>query len=143
MSSYKRGILLTSLVCAAACIVALTEVGAQSSGSRSEDLTFSAPVQLPGGVVLPAGTYLFSSNLSGDRSVEVSTRRPKRLVAHLQTVATRRDSPGNAVTFRRTLDGVPPAVGAWYFNGGVEGYEFLYTSDELRALDAAAPNVNP
>jgi hypothetical protein len=45
---------------------------------------------------------------------------------------------GNAVTFRQIRSGAVPAIAAWYLNGGVEGYEFLYGADELRAMSATA-----
>ena len=111
------------------------EAAAQPSGPRSASVTFSAPVQLPG-IVLPAGVYVFEQvlNDSDHGSVNVWNRTSKALVVRLHTVGTTRKSVGNSVTFRQIRSGALPAIASWYLNGGVEGYEFLYGADELRAM---------
>jgi hypothetical protein len=147
MNASKRRSALMSFVCVTAVTCILTvasEAVAQTSGPRSTAVTFSGPVQVAG-VMLPEGTYVFEhvSTSSGNEVVTISSGRPKRQVARLQAVGTRRAALGPVVTFRPTRSGSPAAIGAWYLNGGVEGYEFLYTSDQLRALAApsAAPSV--
>jgi hypothetical protein len=114
-----------------------SEAAAQPSGPRSASVTFSAPVQLPG-IVLPAGVYVFEQTIngSGDGAVSVWNTTSKVLVVRLHTVATKRGSAGSPVTFRE-IRSTPPAIAAWYLNGGVEGHEFLYTADELRGMSPA------
>ena len=149
MSVSKRRMASISLVCVAAvtCVlIVASEAVAQTSGPRSTAVTFSGPVQVAG-VVLPGGTYVFEhvSASSGSGFVTVSSGRPKHQVARLQAVSTRRAAAGPVVTFLATRSGSPVAIAAWYLNGGVEGYEFLYTSDQLRGLvvPSAAPSVAP
>jgi hypothetical protein len=143
MNSFKYGIPLSALACAAACMALLApEAAAQPSGPRSASVTFSGAVQLPG-IVLPAGVYVFEQilNVSDHGSVNVWNRTSKAFVVRLRTVGTKRASPGNPVTFRQIRSGAPPAIAAWYINGGVDGYEFLYSADELRGMSLvpAAP----
>jgi hypothetical protein len=131
------GIPLTSFVCAALCLLPSAQVRAQK-GPRSAAVTFNAPVQLPG-LVLPKGTYTFEHvpSVSEAASVVVSTGQPKRVVGRFTTLPTRRVSAGEAVTFHHTQTNGAPAIAAWYFNGGSEGYEFVYTAQELRLLTLA------
>lgn len=143
MNSFKYGIPLSALACAAACMALLApEATAQPSGPRTASVTFSAPVQLPG-IVLPAGVYVFERilNVSDHGSVNVWSRMSKAFVVRLRIVATKRASAGNSVTFRQIQSGAPPAIAAWYINGGVEGYEFLYSADELRRMSVPAAPV--
>jgi hypothetical protein len=118
------------------CTLTAATIGAQSNVERVSTLTFNSAVQVPG-AVLPAGTYVFRQ-IGGtvDRVglVQVSTVPPTRLLAQFRTKPSRRTTSGNDVTFRRTLNGTSPPIAVWYFNKGMDGSEFLYSTSELRAF---------
>jgi hypothetical protein len=128
---------LVFLVCVFVCTLTAATVGAQSNAERVSTLTFSSAVQVPG-AMLPAGTYVFRQ-IGGtvDRAglVQVSTVAPTtQLLAQFRTKPSRRATSGNDVTFRRTLNGTSPPIAVWYFNKGMDGREFLYSTSELRAF---------
>jgi hypothetical protein len=95
-------------------------------------VTFDQAVEIPG-QVLPAGTYvfkLFPSN--SDRNiVQVWTEGESQLVATLITIghSYRNDTgkPYFVLDMTGTDEGYPPAVVSWFFAGGDEGRDFLYS----------------
>jgi LPXTG-motif cell wall-anchored protein len=92
-------------------------------------LTFSAPVQIPGGL-LSAGTYRFHLvNPETSRNVlQVLSHDGAIVYAMFHTIPDRRTSLTEepVVTFRETPVGVPPAVRSLFYGGEYRGYEFVY-----------------
>lgn len=125
---------IVCLVGAFVCTLAAATVGAQSRAPLVATLTFGAPVQVPG-AILPAGTYVFRQigGVIGHGLVQISSVRPKRVVTQFRTRVIGRTVEGDEVTFRPTLNG-SPAIATWYFNKGIEGSEFVYSTSELHAL---------
>ena len=116
---------------------------AQSAGGRAE-LTFSAPVRVPG-ITLAAGTYVFQ-RLESNRdtgTMQVFSVKPRRLMATVKTSPVTRAGGGGNVVFRMTSAGITPALGALYIDGGAAGAEFIYSSGEQRQLVATPAIAKP
>ena len=92
-------------------------------------LTFTAPVQVPGGT-LSAGTYRFRlMNPDTSRNVlQVLNGDGTIVYAMFHTISDARTvlTEEAAVTFRETPSGVPPAVKTLFYGGEYHGYEFVY-----------------
>src|SRR5690349_24835425 len=131
----------------ASATVLVVLVGAMASGANAFTsdkrtyFTFNQPVALPG-VMLPAGTYMFRiANPDTSRNViEVSNKQGTEHFAMLNTVqAQRRDAPKDSeLRFLETAAGAPPAVGTYWYMGETTGYEFIYTKEQLAALNSSA-----
>src|SRR5262245_35453631 len=125
-------------------------VGAASGASaftsdKRTYFTFSQPVALPG-VTLPAGTYMFrlADDTTTRKVIQVANKEGTQSFAMLHTVpVTRPDVPRDPeIRFMETAAGAPIAVRAWWKDGERTGYGFIYSKEELAALNrAAAPRV--
>ena len=94
---------------------------------RDHFLTFDTAVSLPGGTVLPAGTYLFRFMIPSQPGVvQVLSADRSKVYAALPTVPVRRTTAtGYQVTFSETPSGTPPQVKAWFCDYRRTGHEFL------------------
>jgi hypothetical protein len=103
--------------------------------------TFSQPVALPG-MTLPAGTYMFRiANPDTSRKViQVANKEGTQSFAMLHTIpAQRPDAPKDSeIRFLETAAGAPPAVATYWYMGERTGYEFLYSKEQLAALNKIA-----
>ena len=119
MSQYSRyvpiGLCVVSLL--------LTAGPAAAQSTTTTDVTFSAPVQLPG-VVLPAGSYHFA--LTRDAHSVVISGADHRIVTTVAVIRTMRAQAGSRVTMRPSTGGAPDQVSALYSGGGTSGVEFVY-----------------
>ena len=107
--------------------------------------TFSQPVALPG-VTLPAGTYMFrlADDTTTRKVIQVANKEGTQSFAMLHTVPVNRpDVPRDPeIRFMETAAGSPTAVRAWWKDGERTGYGFIYSKEELAALNrSAAPKV--
>jgi len=95
-------------------------------------VTFDQDVEIPG-QVLPAGTYVFK--LFGSSSnrfiVQVLTQDETQLISALMTVGDSIPNPSGEAYFvldmSATDEGYPPAVVSWFFGGGDDGRDFIYS----------------
>jgi len=103
--------------------------------------TFSQPVALPG-VTLPAGTYMFrlADDTTTRKVIQVANREGTESFAMLHTMPVYRpDAPRDPeVRFMETAAGAPMAVRAWWQQGERTGYGFIYSKEELAALNRSA-----
>ncbi len=97
---------------------------------KKTDVTITAPVEVPGGVVLQPGTYMFKlMEITGNRHVvQISSEDGKRTYAITMTAAATRVTPTDktVLTFYEMPAGSPQAVRRWFWPGDVDGQEFLY-----------------
>jgi len=109
--------------------------------NRETNVTFSAPVEVPGigAQVLPAGTYVFK--IVGDdfnRHI-VQILNPARDHVYTTILAIpnfRLQSTGKTVmTFKERPVGQPEAIRAWFYPGRQWGEEFVYPKS--RAVELA------
>lgn len=126
-------------------------VGAASGASavtsdKRTYFTFSQPVALPG-VTLPAGTYMFrlADETTTRKVIQVANERGTESFAMLHTMPIYRpDAPRDPeVRFMETASGEPVAVRAWWQQGERTGYEFIYSEEDLAALNRSAAAAEP
>jgi hypothetical protein len=87
-------------------------------------LTFDAPIGLPNGTTLPAGTYLFSW-LPQQRVTRISSEDRSKLYATLQAIPVQRPSVDeHNIVIERTSANAPPTLKAWFCPGNSTGHEF-------------------
>lgn len=103
--------------------------------------TFNQPVALPG-VTLPAGTYMFrlADDTTSRKVIQVANKEGTESYAMLHTMPVYRpDVPRDPeIRFMETAAGAPIAVRAWWKDGERTGYGFIYSKEELAALNRAA-----
>lgn len=108
--------------------------------------TFSQPVALPG-VTLPAGTYMFrlADDTTTRKVIQVTNREGTQSFAMLHTMPVyRSDAPRDPeVRFMETASGAPIAVRAWWQGGERNGYEFIYSKEQLAALNRSVASAEP
>jgi hypothetical protein len=102
-------------------------------------VTFSAPVEIPGGKVLPAGTYTFKLLDSlGDRNiVQIFDKNRTKLYATVLAIPDYRPNPSDKtiIKFSETASGGPVAIKEWFYPGDNYGQEFVYPKS--RAVEIA------
>jgi len=108
--------------------------------------TFSQPVALPG-VTLPAGTYMFrlADDTTTRKVIQVTNREGTQSFAMLHTMPVYRpDAPRDPeVRFMETASGAPIAVRAWWQQGERTGYGFIYSKEQLAALNRSVASTEP
>jgi hypothetical protein len=108
--------------------------------------TFSQPVALPG-VTLPAGTYMFrlADDTTTRKVINVQNKQGTQSLAMLHTMpAYRADAPNDPeVRFMETAAGAPVAIRAWWAPGETTGYAFIYSDEQLAALNRGAAAAAP
>jgi hypothetical protein len=104
--------------------------------------TFSTPVELPGDVALPAGTYVFKllQGANTEGVVQVLDQNQTRPYALLLTIPAERPRPTDkaVVEFYETASGPQDAVKAWFFAGETSGREFIYPKARAAELGEVA-----
>ena len=108
--------------------------------------TFNQPVALPG-VTLPAGTYMFrlADEVTSRKVIQVANKEGTESYALLNTVPVyRTDTPRDPeIRFMETASGAPMAVRAWWQQGERTGYGFVYSKDQLDALNRSVAAAQP
>jgi len=108
-------------------------------------LTFSQPVELPGNVMLPAGTYAFTvmESVSARNVVQVFNKDRTHLYATILTIPNYRAKAADktVIRFSETVSGAPNAIKEWYYPGNTVGQAFVYP--KKRALELAKAANEP
>lgn len=134
----------TSFFLAGALAAAISLVGspalAQEPVTQITYFTFSAPFELPGGKVLPAGKYVFkiADSPSNRHIVQIMSEDQKTMHATLMAIPSQRMEPAREpeVRFMETAANTPPAVRTWWYPGRSIGHEFIYPREHARRLAA-------
>jgi hypothetical protein len=102
-------------------------------------VTFSQPVEIPGGIVLPAGTYVFKllDSLSDRHIVQIFNQDQNHIYATILAIPNwRLDVTDKTVmTFGERAAGDPQAIRSWFYPGDNFGQEFVYP--KRRAVELA------
>jgi hypothetical protein len=113
---------------------------AQEPANQITYFTFSAPFELPGGKVLPAGKYVFkiADSPSNRHIVHIMSEDQKTMHATLLAIPAQRMEPADEpeVRFMETAAATPPAVRTWWYPGRSIGHEFIYPREQARRLAA-------
>jgi LPXTG-motif cell wall-anchored protein len=135
----KRFIALAAAFCLVFIASVMTPSANAQNGDRKSVVTFSEPVEIPGGTVLPAGTYFFKllNSDSGRWVVQIFNENQTHTYATVITVQDFRYHPTDkgVMTFAERPAGNPPAIKEWFFPGENFGREFVYPKN--RALQLA------
>jgi hypothetical protein len=131
----------------ASLLVATFAPAARADNFRAKRtvVTFSQPVEIPGGKVLPAGKYtieLFDSN--GYRNiVRFYNADRSQLFATILAISNYRLTPTNetVMTFAERPANAPQALKAWFYPGENYGQEFVYP--KARAVELAQVTHEP
>lgn len=144
-----RKAILPLLVAAVFVALSFTPVAIADNWDKKTIVTFDQDVEIPG-QVLPAGTYVFKLLRSNsDRSVvQVWTAGEKQLLATLITAGDSYPNPSGEPYFvldmTGTDEGYPPTLVSWFFAGGNDGREFIYSGySTTRILSDQATVVAP
>lgn len=110
-----------------------------SEVNQATQLTFNQPVELPGNVVLPAGTYWFTlpqNGISDPNLVMVYNADRSQLVTSTLTIpTTRMDTTSHSeLTFGESSANQPIALINWFYPGRLTGHEFIYSPTEQAKL---------
>jgi len=101
-------------------------------------ITFNAPVEIPGKVLLP-GTYVFKLlDSAGNRNiVQIFNKDETQLIGTVLAIPDYRMKPADKplITFEERASGAPPAIKAWYYPGDNYGARFVYPHN--RAVELA------
>src|ERR1700733_1884176 len=99
------------------------------SHDKKTDVTITEPVEVPNGVVLQPGTYMFRlMEITGNRHVvQIKSEDGKKTYAIAMVAAAHRTERNSKVvlTFWETPSGQPPALRKWFWPGDVDGQEFM------------------
>ena len=102
-------------------------------------VTFSQSVEIPGGVILPAGTYVFElvDSMSDRHIVRIFNKDKTHVYATILAVPNwRLETTGKTVmTFGERAVGSPEAIRSWFYPGANSGEEFVYP--KKRAMELA------
>jgi hypothetical protein len=123
-------------------LVVLVQLMASGADAFTSDkrtyFTFNQSVALPG-VTLPAGTYMFrlADPDTSRRVIQVSDKDGTQSYALLLTMPSYRTQPAkdSEIRFLETPAGAPRAISAWWYVGESTGYEFIYSKQQLDALN--------
>jgi hypothetical protein len=130
----------------AATIVCLSLVALLfSSGVKADGwnkktvVTVSHPVEIPGGIVLPAGTYVFElvDSLADRHIVRISNKNRTHVYATILAIPNWRleTTDKTVMTFGERAVGSPEAIRSWFYPGANSGEEFVYP--KRRAVELA------
>jgi len=102
--------------------------------NQATQFTFNQPVEIPGNVVLPAGTYWFvvGDNIDTPNLVRIFNADRTQLYATFETIPTTRPatSDDSELTFAEQSRRQPVALTSWYYPDRLTGHEFLYSPRE-------------
>lgn len=102
-------------------------------------VTFSQPVEIPGGIVLPAGTYVFKlmDSSSNRHIVQIFNQDQTHIYATILAIPNWRlqATDKTVINFAERPSGSPEAIRAWFYPGANSGEEFVYP--KRRAIELA------
>lgn len=132
-----RGIAI-ALLCVAAFGIGLAPKAGADEWDKKTIVTFSAPVEIPGGKVLPAGTYVFKllDSLSNRNIVQIFDKDEKQVLATILAIPNYRLQPTDkpVLYFEERPAGEPAAVKAFFYAGDQYGQQFVYPHDRAAQL---------
>src|SRR5579864_2898447 len=135
----KRFKVIALAFCMLIVAAAIAPIARGQNGDMKTVVTFNEPIEIPGGKILPAGTYFFKllNQDSGRWVVQIFDKNQTHTYATLITVQDFRYHPTDkpVMTFAERPDGAPPAIKEWFFPGEQFGREFVYSRN--RALQLA------
>jgi hypothetical protein len=133
--NFTSGVISTALLAGVLC---LTPVASADQVNKMTEVTFSAPVEIPG-MVLPAGKYVFKvldSSVPNRNVVQIFNAENNHLLATILAITDYRMEPSGktVITFEERASGAPEAIHEWFYPGDDYGSEFVYPKARAVAL---------
>jgi hypothetical protein len=140
-----RGITSSAAVFAAILgVVAMAPKAAADDQDKKTTLTFDQAVEVPGGVVLQPGKYVFIlQNSQNDRNIVlIKNDRENKLYAQVfATNAFHVKARGKTqVLFWESPAGQPAILRAWFYPGDNYGQSFMYKKDRAAEIKRGQKN---
>lgn len=131
--------LMAVVFCLSLIAVAFTTNAQADDWNKKTVVTFSQPIEIPGGTVLPAGTYVFKlmDSLSDRHIVQIFSEDLSHIYATILAIPNYRmqTTDKTVMTFGESAVGVPQAIRSWFYPGAKSGEEFVYPKQ--RAMELA------
>lgn len=130
-----------------ALTLTLVPAAAPDVWNKQTNVRFGEPVELPGGVVVPAGDYVMklADSLSNRHIVQVLNANQNQVYATVLTIPTQRSEPAEKtiITFYETPRGDPQFIHKWFYPGDISGQEFPYPRGRTRYIARASTFSGP
>jgi hypothetical protein len=115
--------------------------------SKKTVLTFTQPIEIPGGKVLPAGSYTFKllDSNSYRHIVQIWNEDGSELLATILAIPNYRLEPtgDTVIKFEERAGTAPSALRAWFYPGDLFGQEFVYPKARAVQLAQASHEIVP
>jgi hypothetical protein len=136
---------VATILCLALVALAFPPGMKADDQSKRTVVTFNGPVEIPGGKVLPAGTYVFKlmDSIADRNIVQIFSEDQSHVYATILAIPNYRfRATGKTVmTFGERSTGSPQAIRAWFYPGDNWGQEFVYP--KARAIELAQQTNQP
>ena len=133
----KRFSLLGFVLCWALLLAAMTPAANADVWNKKTYFTFPHKVEVPGGVVLEPGKYVFklADSMSNRHIVQIFNERENHVYATILAISAQRMNPADKtiLTFYEMPGDAPEPVRQWFYPGDTIGQEFAYP--KKRALE--------
>lgn len=130
------------IFCAAAVALLCAPAAAPDVWNKKTIVSFPEPVELPGRVTLPTGSYVMKllDSPSNRHIVQVLNRDENRVFATILAIPAQRMEPAEKtiITFYETPSGNPSFIRNWFYPGDTIGQEFAYPKDRAMYIARAA-----
>jgi hypothetical protein len=130
---------VATIFCLSLAFLAFSPSVKADGWNKKTIVTFSQPVEIPGGIVLPAGTYVIKllDSLSNRHIVQIFNQDQTHIYATILAIPNwRLDVTDKTVmTFGERAAGDPQAIRSWFYPGDNFGQEFVYP--KRRAVELA------
>jgi LPXTG-motif cell wall-anchored protein len=136
---------LASIFCLSLAALAFSASVKADAWNKKTIVTFSQPVEVPGGVVLPPSTYVFKllDSASNRHIVQIFNEDQTHIYATILAIPNYRlrVTGKTVITFTERAAGEPPAIRAWFYPGDNFGQEFVYRKS--RTVELAKQTNSP
>jgi hypothetical protein len=134
-----------SIICLCVATLVSTSAVRADEWNKKTVVTISQPIEIPGGIILPAGTYVFKlmDSFANRHIVQIFSEDQSRIFATILAIPNYRlrTTDKTVMTFGESVDGVPQAIRAWFYPGSNSGEEFVYPRH--RAMELAKVTRTP
>jgi len=136
---------VATIFCLSLAALAFSASVKADAWNKKTIVTFSQPVEVPGGVVLPPSTYVFKllDSASNRHIVQIFNEDQTHIYATVLAIPNYRlrVTGKTVITFTERAAGEPQAIRAWFYPGDNFGQEFVYRKS--RAVELAKQTNSP
>jgi hypothetical protein len=134
----QTSVVTWGVVLALTLLTVVPDAGADQQNQATR-LTFNQPVEVPGNMVLPAGTYCFmvpDHAFTASQFVQIFNSDQPHLITTVEAIpATRAVATDRSeLTFAEQSQGRPVALISWYYPGLLMGHELVYSPRQEKRL---------